>query len=149
MHISLNIKVESIIIEGKMSDIITKRLGTKIKNQRKRLGISQFELAEMVDIHEKQIYRIETGQCSPSITNILKILYALNIDVRVLDEDNITNFNPVRDEIYSLLVGATDEELVLYSNVIKAIKDSQKITTRFKKDIKRRTLDGQKKLKKN
>ncbi len=130
-----------------MSDIITKRLGVKIKEQRKRLGISQFELAEMVDVHEKQIYRIETGQCSPSITNILKILYALNIDVRVLDEDNINNFNPVKDEIYSLLVDSTDEELVLFSNVIKAIKNSQKITTSFKKDIKNKTLESQNNLK--
>ena len=45
-------------------------IGKKIKEQRKRLGLSQFELAELVDVHEKQIYRIETGLNTPSIFKI-------------------------------------------------------------------------------
>ncbi len=109
--------------------------GEKIKEQRKRLGMSQAELAEKADIHEKQIYRIEMGKNSPSIHTVLKIIHVLNMDVRILDINNINNFNPVKDEIYSMLEGASDEELVLYRNVIQTIKNSQRLTTKDKQQI--------------
>lgn len=117
-----------------MVDEIT-NLGEKIREQRKRLGMSQAELAEAVDIHEKQIYRIEIGKNSPSITTVLKIIHALKMDIRVLDINNLNNFNPIKDEIYSILEDASDEELLLYLNLIKTIKSSQRITTKEKQNI--------------
>jgi len=128
-----------------MSDIDT-AIGKKIKEQRKRLNISQFELAEMINIHEKQIYRIESGKCSPSITNVLKIIKALNMDIRVLDYENADNFNPVKDEIYSLLATSSSEELVLVRNLILTIRDSQRLTTKERKDIDKATAENQKKI---
>lgn len=126
-----------------MIDEIT-NLGEKIREQRKRLGLSQAQLAEAVDIHEKQIYRIEIGKNSPSITTILKIIHVLKMDVRVLDINNINNFNPVKDEIYSILEDASDEELLLYLNLIKTIKASQRLTTKEKQNISRNAKAKQK-----
>lgn len=120
-------------------------LGLKIKEQRKKLGLSQFELAEMVDIHEKQVYRIEMGLNSPSITTVLKIIHVLNMDIRVLDINNL-NINPIKDEIYSLLSNATDEELVLIKNLIITIRNSQRLTTKKKHEIQNATIAKQKKL---
>lgn len=117
-----------------MVDEIT-NLGEKIREQRKRLGMSQAELAEAVDIHEKQIYRIEIGKNSPSITTVLKIIHALKMDIRVLDINNLNNFNPIKDEIYSILEEASDEELLLYLNLIKTIKSNQRLTTKEKQNI--------------
>lgn len=128
-----------------MSDIDT-AIGKKIKEQRKRLNISQFELAEMINIHEKQIYRIESGKCSPSITNVLKIIKALNMDIRVLDYENADNFNPVKDKIYSLLATSSSEELVLVRNLILTVRDSQRLTTKERKDIEKTTAENQKKI---
>lgn len=128
-----------------MANEIT-NLGLKIKEQRKKLGLSQFELAEMVDIHEKQVYRIEMGLNSPSITTVLKIIHVLNMDIRVLDINNLNNFNPVKDEIYSLLSSATDEELVLIKNLIITIRNSQRLTTKKKHEIKNSAIAKQKKL---
>lgn len=128
-----------------MIDEIT-NLGKKIREQRKLLGISQAELAEIVDIHDKQIYRIESGKCSPSITTILKIIKALKMDIRVIDINNLNNFNPVKDEIYSMLEDATDEELILYRNVIGTIKTSQRLTTNERQEIKKTAIAKQKEL---
>lgn len=121
-------------------------LGEKIREQRKILGISQAELAEIVDIHGKQIYRIESGKCSPSITTILKIIKALKMDIRVIDINNLNNFNPIKDEIYSMLEDATDEELILYRNLIDTIKSSQRLTTKERQEFKRAALTKQKRL---
>ncbi len=126
-----------------MVDEIT-NLGEKIREQRKRLGMSQAELAEAVDIHEKQIYRIEIGKNSPSITTVLKIIHALKMDIRVLDINNLNNFNPIKDEIYSILEDASDEELLLYLNLIKTIKSSQRLTTKEKQNITRSAKAKQK-----
>ncbi len=121
-------------------------LGEKIKEQRRRLGMSQAELAEKADIHEKQIYRIEMGKNSPSIHTVLKIIHVLNMDIRVLDINNITNFNPVKDEILALLEDASEEELILYRNVIQTIKNSQKLTTKEKQLLHKCAKSKQKTL---
>jgi len=122
-------------------------LGEKIKEQRKRFGMTQAELAEKADVHEKQIYRIEMGKNSPSIHTVLKIIHVLNMDIRILDINNLNNFNPVKDEIYSLLEGASDEELVLYRNIIQTIKHSQRLTTKEKQYIQKISKSKQKALK--
>lgn len=133
------------IIEVFMIDEL-KNLGKKIREQRKLLGISQAELAELADIHGKQIYRIESGKCSPSIITTLKIIKVLKMDIRVIDINNLNNFNPIKDEIYSMLENATDEELVLYRNIIETIKRSQKITTKVRQEIKKTATAKQKEL---
>ena len=121
-------------------------IGKKLKEQRKRLGLSQAELAEKLDIHEKQVYRIEIGKNSPSILTVLKMVQILKMDIRVLDADNIQNFNPIKDEIYALLEDSTDEELVLYRNVIQTIKSSQRLTTKEKEQIRKKAVIEQKKI---
>ena len=93
------------------------------------------------------------GKNSPSFHTVLKIVNALNMDIRILDINNIKNFNPVKDEIYALLENASDEELVLYRNVIKTIQNSQRLTTKEKQQLlksaklKQRTMISSKKQK--
>ena len=63
-----------------------KFIGQKIKQQRKRLKLTQFELAEKVGIHEKQLSRIEAGLHYPSLENFIKILRILNISLSEFEE---------------------------------------------------------------
>ena len=121
-------------------------IGKKIKEQRKRLGLSQFELAELVDVHEKQIYRIETGLNTPSISTIIKILHALKMDIRVLDFENCENFNPIKDEIYSLLAKSPTEELILIKNIIQTIQSTKNLSTKEKEKIEKQTQKSQSKF---
>ena len=121
-------------------DNLAEFIGKKIKEQRKRLGLSQFELAEFVDVHEKQIYRIETGLNTPSISTIIKILHALKMDIRVLDFENCDNFNPIKDEIYSLLAKSPNEDLILIKNLIQAVQNTKHFSTKEKEKIEKQTL---------
>ena len=112
-----------------------KVFGEKFREQRKRLGLSQAELAEKVGPHEKQIYRLESGKNSPSFHTVLKIIHELDMDIRVLDINNLKNFNPIKDEILSILETSKDEDLILYRNVINAIQTSKRITTKQRQEL--------------
>lgn len=46
---------------------------------RKKAGFSQETLAERADVHPNYIGRIERGECSATLTILLKIAKALNV----------------------------------------------------------------------
>jgi transcriptional regulator with XRE-family HTH domain len=61
-----------------------KKLGERIKALREKKGISQQELASLCDFEKSNMSRIEAGRTNPTIGTLLKISYALNINVTVL-----------------------------------------------------------------
>lgn len=61
-----------------------KTLGLNIKMARLRQGISQEELAEMVDTSRTTISMIETAKQNPTILKIIDIAQALKVDVNSL-----------------------------------------------------------------
>lgn len=97
-----------------------KFIGQKIKQQRKRLKLTQFELAEKVGIHEKQLSRIEAGLHYPSLENFIKILRVLKINLREFEEKK--EINPIKDDITQLLADSNNKELKIYRDVIISIK---------------------------
>lgn len=54
-----------------------------IKKYRKKLGITQEKLAELLDISPRQMQRIENGSSETSLKTLKKIIKVLNIS----DED--------------------------------------------------------------
>lgn len=54
-------------------------IGENIKKARKAAGISQIELAERMQIYQKDISRWERGERSPSIEVFAKLCKALNV----------------------------------------------------------------------
>jgi transcriptional regulator with XRE-family HTH domain len=57
-----------------------KRVGKRIKQIRKREGITQSQLSFESGIRINQIGRIERGEVNTSITNIVHIAKALNVE---------------------------------------------------------------------
>lgn len=51
----------------------------EIHNFRKKRGLTQFELAELIGVHETTIRRWEKGQGEPSISDIRKLAQALDV----------------------------------------------------------------------
>lgn len=99
-----------------------KFIGQKIKQQRKRLKLTQFELAEKVGIHEKQLSRIEAGLHYPSLENFIKILRVLKINLCEFEENK--EINPIKDDINQILNDSDSKELKLYRDVIVSIKQN-------------------------
>ncbi len=54
-------------------------IGRSVLNHRKKAGLSQEALAEKADIHPNYVGRIERGECSPTLTILLRIAKALNV----------------------------------------------------------------------
>ena len=96
-----------------------KLIGLKIKQQRKRLKMTQFELAEKIGIHEKQLSRIEAGLHFPSLENFIKIINILNLNLKDFESKNAS---PLKDDINQILNESTDTELRIYHDVIQSLK---------------------------
>lgn len=58
---------------------ICKKFGLNIKKYRKKLNLTQEELAEKTNLHRTYISTLERGKRSISLNNIEKIAKALNV----------------------------------------------------------------------
>ena len=58
-------------------------LGTRIKEIRKARGLTQEKLAEMIDVEQKHVSRIESGKNFPTIDRLEKMAAALNVPMMV------------------------------------------------------------------
>ena len=63
---------------------IKKTLGEKIKRVRKRRGLTQEQLAEMIDIAPRNLSKIEVGSCFVTAETLEKLLVALNVTTEEL-----------------------------------------------------------------
>lgn len=64
--------------------MISEKICKKIKLERIKRDLSQQELALLADVDKNTIWKIETGQISPTINTLEKIANALQIDFSIL-----------------------------------------------------------------
>lgn len=56
---------------------ILARLGENVQAERKRAGITQEKLAEIIDLHPRIVQKIEAGEVNPKSTTLIRIQAAL------------------------------------------------------------------------
>lgn len=99
-------------------------IGQKIKYYRKKLNLTQSELAEMVDLSDQHMSRIESGCYMPSLKTFFALVNVLKIDLREFGF-NTENFeNPAKNKLINKITTATDSELIFYENLIDATNKS-------------------------
>ncbi len=65
------------------------RIALNVRVERTIKRLTQAQLAELIDVHEKYIGKIEAGKQNITIKTLNKLANALNIDVyRLLEEKN-------------------------------------------------------------
>ena len=99
-------------------------IGQQIRLHRRKIGMTQEELAEKVDLSVQHISRIELGCYIPSLKSFFAIAQALNIDLRIFGYDTQLTSNFQKDELIEKITHATDAELIFYKNVMNSITDS-------------------------
>ena len=67
------------------------RFAQKVRSERKKLGISQEELASRADVHRTYIGMIERAEKNITLENIEKICNALNLNVSEFFKDFYSN----------------------------------------------------------
>ncbi len=99
--------------------MIEKRIGQKIREIRKKKGISQMGLAEKVGLSFQQIQKYEKGISKISVSRLFQIANALNVDIYTFFEEN--NNIPVameETESYGAKLTQQEKELVkLFRNI--------------------------------
>ena len=54
-------------------------LGRRVRQRRKRLGLSQEQLAERADLHWTYVSGVERGRRNPSLTTLARLAAALGL----------------------------------------------------------------------
>lgn len=94
-------------------------IGQIIKEQRKRLKLTQFELAEKVGMHEKQISRIEAGQNYPTFDNFIKIINILGLSMSDFDSGN--DGGKIKRDLMFIINNSSPAELSAYLDILTSI----------------------------
>ena len=73
-----------------MSDItnIFERIGAEIRIRRKRLGMTQLDVAEMTGLQRQTISRVESGNSSATIASVERIAAVVGLDLMVVPKYN-------------------------------------------------------------
>lgn len=65
------------------------RIGLNVRVERTIKQLTQAQLAELIDVHEKYIGKIETGKQNVTVRTLNKIAQALDINIiRLLEDKN-------------------------------------------------------------
>lgn len=100
-----------------------KFIGEVIKKARKSAKMTQADLAEKIDMSEKNLGNIENGKQFPQINNFFRILEVLKLSVNDfgVKSEKSEKKNNVRDELIQEIYLFNDTELEIYSNLIEYI----------------------------
>jgi transcriptional regulator with XRE-family HTH domain len=116
-----------------------KCFGKNLKKIRKRQGLTQEQLAELVDLHYRQMSKIETGENFPSGKTIERLCHALRVSPSILFNFDIVFSNE--------LVKTGTDDLIFYKavkkNNILMLRDYQGINL---KEQETSALDSEKKI---
>ena len=98
--------------------------GLRLKELRNKKGITQYQLAEMVDIDPKHMSHIETGRSFPKADLIEKFANALKIDyTKLFKTEHLQPKGTLIKQINALLLKASDEELKNIYKIISSLLD--------------------------
>ena len=99
---------------------IKETLGQKIRELRKKQGISQERFSEIIDMTPRQIVRIENGESFPTAENLEKIAQTFNITPQELFySDAMKSSEFLITEIIKHLPHLNNKELRMIYLVVK------------------------------
>jgi transcriptional regulator with XRE-family HTH domain len=94
-------------------NLISSTIGEKIKEQRKKLGITQPELAKGLELSLDMIKKLETNRREPSIETLKKLSEYFNVPIDyIVGNTNLTNQNEYNLYKYSYIALNAATELV-------------------------------------
>lgn len=99
-------------------------IGQKIKSYRKKQHLTQSELAEMIDLSDQHMSRIESGCYMPSLKTFFSLVSVLKIDLHEFGFNAEDFENPAKNKLITKIATATDSELIFYENLIDATNKS-------------------------
>lgn len=104
---------------------ISQEIGTRIRNYRNMLRISQEELAERCGLHPTYIGQLERGEKNATLESIEKVADGLAISLDKLFEHIGNNEQSINypQQAYKLIQSASLNEQSRLVEILKAVKD--------------------------
>ena len=96
-----------------------KALGRRIREERLKRGMSQQELASLVQIEASNLSNIERGTGHASMNTFIRIIAALDTTSGQLLQDLLPQEKP---ENCIVLKGMTEDEAILYHSIFRAVR---------------------------
>lgn len=104
--------------------ILSKFLGQRIKELRKRNGLTQAALAELIGMETTNLCKLENGGQIPKEENIEKIAKALKVNIKDLfDFGHMRSKTFLQEELIQLIKDANRKDLELYYKLIMATRE--------------------------
>jgi len=100
-------------------------IGGRIRAERKKQGIPQEKLAELVDVGTTHISHIETGNTIPSLKTFIAIVNVLNLSADELLRGHIAKAKHMFEgEIAAILKDCNEDEARIAADMVRALKTS-------------------------
>ena len=118
--------------------MLDNKLGDKIRQLRKSMGLTQEQLAEKIGIDNKHLSRIEKGKHMPTYAITQKLAKVLNFDIYAIDELSLTDL-PQSDKTLSkalhiLNTAKTEQEKQYYLEALTHAQKGLKLGKLYKSD---------------
>lgn len=99
-----------------------KKLGLKIKELRKRKGLTQEELAELIQMEQNSISVMESGRNFPTLGTLEKIAKVLDVNLSdFFDYDYIEDIDVIKASAEDIISKMDDKQLRQLFKYVKSI----------------------------
>lgn len=96
----------------------------KIREARKRCKYTQAQLAELVNVNEQHISRIENAMYVPSLSLFFKLYKILNLSLTDFGIDiEEKDLSPLKKEVLKIVYSANDKKLYHYKKVLNYLDE--------------------------
>lgn len=104
--------------------ILSKLLGQRIKDLRKRNKLTQAALSEKIGMETTNLCKLENGGQLPKEENIEKLAKALQVNIKDLfDFGYMKSPLTLQEELIEIIKNSDRRELEMYYKIIMAIKE--------------------------
>ena len=98
-------------------------IGKRIRDARKKVGLSQEVLGEMVGLSTSHVCHIEGGRTKPSLRSVVQIINALHTSVdKILSDNSEVLYDSYRDDFLSELKDCSKQEKEYLLQVVIQVK---------------------------
>ena len=99
-----------------------KRLGERIREERRKLGLTQAQLAEAVDISDTYMGSIERGERSLTLDTLVRLVNRLGVTVDYLLADSVPDSDSnIMEQFKHIIDGQSMERKQMAVNVLRTI----------------------------
>ena len=96
-------------------------LGDVVKEARAKNGITQSELASMIEAANRTVLNIENGRGNPKLEVLFPLVRKLNIDARLIFNPEMLNESPWLNRLRRLADSCSEEEAEALYSAMEAI----------------------------